>query len=157
MTMNDAIREAASIIQRANVQKAEELQAAREAYRALLLADDARPGDGSKLVDALTALGLTVSDALADAKAIVARQKVEAEIAEKNAESVRLAGEAKELQKVIDSIVKNSRTYSGASDRVAQKQALYNAAERIEAEIRKLSAKLAGIRRDAPRIFGNWK
>jgi hypothetical protein len=149
----NVIQQAADIIQRANVHKAEQLQAAKGAYRALLLADDAQPGDGAELVKVMELLALTVSDALADRKAIAAREQVEAEITAKNAEAIRLVGEAKELQKTIDDIAKNSRNYSGANRRVEQQQALYSAAERIGADTRKLSDKLANIRRDAPRIY----
>jgi hypothetical protein len=154
--MNDVVQKAADILHRATIDKAKEVERARATYRGLLLADDAQPGDGAKLAKALTALGLTVSDAYADAKVIVARQKVVAEIAATEAEGSRLGTEADALQPLIAGILRDNRDPRRANESVGRQEQLRNLAEKSAFDARRLRAKLRDVERSAPRIYGKW-
>lgn len=144
------VQEATDIIRRRTVQKAQEVEAARATYRTMLLAgDDPKPGDAEKLVDVLAVLEMTVGDAMADAKAIAARRKVEREIAVKDAEAARLTGEADALKPVI-------ADPSRADETIERRRQLQAEADGSGGEARQLRQKMRTIEQSAQRIYGKW-
>lgn len=150
----NVIQEAADIIQRAMIEKKNALEATKATYRARMLADDSRPGDAEELVKALEALGLSIGDAYADARAIAARQKLLPQIDAAEKEAARVGAEGEKLTAVIAGIVRESRDPRRADETIGRQRELRMAADQSGHDARRLRDEVRKPEQAAPRIFG---